>query len=355
MGKPVGAVYHRVVPRLPLPPPVRRSFDRASTPAGFRRASFALLFLLWAIIPSGAAVRLTASGLGCDAWPNCEEGSLVPAADANAWIEFTNRLFSGGVIIFAVLVWLAARQLRGRPKGLRGPALLTVVCTVGQVPLGAVTVEFDLHPVLVGSHFLLSVVALAIGTLLAVRAHDHAVGAHRTFDRSLAAPAALTAVALGAVLVSGVLTTAAGPHSGDRGAIDRIWALDEAAYVHVRVVIAFSCMAALLAVLAWRAHRRGPAIDAFTRRLGIATIPLLGLQVALGEIQYRNGLPWGVILAHVSIAGLLWVATLVVTWRLPRAQERRSARDWHGTHRSASGMASSRRSGIAEPQSTHTP
>lgn len=346
------------MPRLPLPGPIRRRLDRTATPAGFRTAALALLFFVWAIIPSGAAVRLTASGLGCDDWPNCEEGSLIPAQDANAWIEFTNRLFSGAVIIFAVLVWLVALRLPNRPSGLRAPALLVVACTIGQVPLGAVTVEFDLHPVLVGSHFLLSVVALAIATLLALRAHDHARGVSRGGDRRMGALAALTAACLGGVIVTGVLVTAAGPHSGDRGVIDRIWALNEAAYVHVRVVIAFVCVAAILGFVAWRRERRGSRVDTFAKNLGLAAIPLLGLQIALGEIQYRNGLPWGVILAHVSIAGLLWVATLTVTWRLARpeaAQDRRSARDWQGTHLSASGSASSRRSGMASPQSTQTP
>jgi heme a synthase len=346
------------VSRIPLPRPLGRALDRFATPQAFRQAAFALLFFLWAIIPSGAAVRLTGSGLGCDAWPNCQEGSLVPAKDANAWIEFSNRLFSGAVIILAILVWLVARRLPGRPKGLRGPALLAAACTVGQVPLGAVTVEFDLHPVLVGSHFLLSVIALAIGTLLALRAHDHARDITRTTDRKTAPFAAFTALSLGGVIVSGVFVTASGPHSGDKGAIDRIWALNEAAYVHVRVVIAFVVVAALLGYIAWRVDRRGAGIDTFTRNLGLATIPLLGVQIALGEIQYRNGLPWEVILAHVSIAGLLWISTLVVAWRLARpatAQERRSARDWHGTHLSASGSASSRRSGMSSPQSTHAP
>ena len=346
------------MPRIPLSGPLVRRLDRSATPHGFRRAAFASLFLLWAIIPSGAAVRLTASGLGCDAWPHCEAGSLVPAQDANAWIEFTNRLFSGGVILFAVFVWLAARRLPDRPRGLRGPAFAATACTIGQIPLGAVTVEFDLHPVLVGSHFLLSVIALAIGTLLALRAHDYSRDIVRTYQPRIGRLATATAAALGAVIVTGVLVTAAGPHSGDRGAIDRIWALDEAAYVHVRVVIAFSCLAAILAVVAWRANRGRPGIDPVARRLGIATVPLVGLQVALGEIQYRNELPWGIILAHVSLAGVLWVCTLVVTWRLGRpatVQERRSTFDWHGTQRSASGSASSRRSGMASPQSTQIP
>jgi cytochrome c oxidase assembly protein subunit 15 len=346
------------VPRPPRHTPPFGRLGRLATPDGFRRTAIALVILLWAVIPSGAAVRLTGSGLGCDAWPHCEEGSLVPALDAHAWIEFTNRLFSGGVIVFAIVVWVAAWRLPDRPRGLLGPALAALAATIGQIPLGAVTVEFDLHPVLVGSHFLLSIAALAAGTVLALRAHDHARAIARDRDRRRGALARLTAAALGTAIVSGVLVTASGPHSGDRGVIDRIWALDEAAYVHVRVVIAFVCLAVLTAVVVVRDGRRGRVIDPVVRRLGAATIPLVGVQVALGEIQYRNQLPWQVILAHVSLAGLLWVAALVVAWRLARpvaGQDRRSARDWQGTHLSASGSASNRRSGIASPQSTHTP
>jgi len=319
------------VPRPPLYASLRRGLDRLTTPDGFRRAAIALVILLWAVIPSGAAVRLTGSGLGCDAWPHCEDGSLVPAHDAHAWIEFTNRLFSGAVIIFAAVACLAAWRVTGRPRGLRAPALVAFAATVGQIPLGAVTVEFDLHPALVGSHFLLSIAALAVGTLLALRAHDHARGIARDGDRRWGALGVLTATALGAVIVSGVFVTASGPHSGDRGVIDRIWALDEAAYVHVRVVIAFVCLAALVTFAVVRDARRGCAFDPLVRRVGAATIPLIGVQVALGEIQYRNELPWQVILAHVGVAGLLWPAALVVLWRLARPvrgrQDRRSARD----------------------------
>jgi cytochrome c oxidase assembly protein subunit 15 len=336
---------------------LRRGWDRAATPEGFRPWAISVFALLWAIIPSGAAVRLTGSGLGCPQWPQCED-SIVPATGAHAWIEFTNRIFSAAVIAIAVLAWLAARRLPGRPRNLRRPALFAAAATIGQIPLGAVTVKFDLHPFLVGSHFLLSILALAAGALLALRAHDLARGIERGRDHRTGGLAALTALSLGAVIVTGVLVTASGPHSGDRAVIHRIWALNEATYVHVRAVIAFACVAAILVLWTWRAALRGRAIDPLARRLGLATVPLVGVQVALGEIQYRTQLPWQVILAHVAVAGLLWASTLVVTWRLARpetVQARRSARDWQGTHLSASGSASSLRSGMPSPQSTQSP
>ncbi|MEW6582824.1 MAG: COX15/CtaA family protein [Actinomycetota bacterium] len=343
--------------RLPLPSPARRVWRHWTSPQGFRSLAIAVAALLWAVIPSGAAVRLTGSGLGCPEWPHCED-SIVPAADHHAWIEFTNRVFSAAIILLAIVAWFAARRLPGRPVRLRRPALASAAMTVGQIPLGAVTVAYDLHPLLVACHFALSVLALSAGVVLALRAHDAARGVVRGTDRGLGVPGAVTAAALAVVIATGMLVTASGPHSGDRGVLDRIWALDEAAYVHVRAVIAFGALAALLGALIWRRVRAGLVLDRATRVTLAAAAPLIGAQVALGEIQYRSGLPWGVILVHVGVAGLLWIAALVAAYRLARpaeGQERRSARDWQGTHLSASGSASSRRSGMGAPQSTQSP
>ncbi len=58
---------------------------------GFLRLSLVTLTLLWLIIPSGAIVRLTSSGLGCPDWPLCD-GGVVPASAGHQLIEYTNRL-----------------------------------------------------------------------------------------------------------------------------------------------------------------------------------------------------------------------------------------------------------------------
>jgi heme A synthase len=40
----------------------------------------------------------------------------------------------------------------------------------------------------------------------------------------------------------------------------------------------------------------------------------LGAQAIVGEVQYRNALPWGLVLVHVILAAVIW--TLFVTLSL---------------------------------------
>ena len=283
------------------------------TPAGFRTLTLIAMIGLWAIVPSGAIVRLTGSGLGCPDWPLCD-GSVVPEAAGHAWIEFTNRIFSGLVMAVAVLTWLAARRLAGRPAALRRWSATIALATAGQVPLGAVTVYYDLHPALVSSHFLLSMVALGAGTVLWLRARDAAAGDARGWNRRQGPLAAATAAALGVVLTTGVLVTAAGPHSGDVDVIVRYGDFGDALHLHVRAAVAFLTLAAVLSAWLWR---EGGA-DRLTRRLAVAHVPLTLLQIGVGEYQFRNGLPWQVVAVHVSLAALLWALTVAVAWGIAR-------------------------------------
>jgi cytochrome c oxidase assembly protein subunit 15 len=292
---------------------ILRRWARLATPDAFRTLAFVALAGLWVIVPSGAVVRLTASGLGCPDWPLCN-GGVVPASAGHAWIEFSNRLLSGLVMAVCVLCWLVARRLPGRPAAVRRLSAAAALATIGQVPLGAVTVHFDLHPLLVAGHFLLSMTALALGTLLAVCADDLARGTARGWNRRRGPLAVLTAAGLGTAIVTGVLVTAAGPHSGDSEVVRRFGRLDHAAFVHVRAVFAGVALALVLVVWLWRSG----GADRFTRRLGLALVPLYGIQVALGEYQYRHRLPWGVVVAHVSVAGLCWAGTVAFAWLVLR-------------------------------------
>ncbi len=306
------AVTRRIAAASPLRAPVRL-WGRITQPAGFLKLALVALAGLWLIVPSGAFVRLTASGLGCPDWPLCH-GGVVPAAAGHQWIEYSNRLLSGLVMAVSVLCWFAARSLPGRPAGVRRWAAVIAVATVGQVPLGAVTVLFDLNPLLVASHFMLSMVALGAGTVLALRANDLARGVRRGWNRRHGPLAAVVAAALGAAIVTGVLVTAAGPHSGDAKVIHRFGRLDHAAYVHVRAVFVAVALAIVLVAWLWRESAScRPA-----RRLGLALLPLYGVQIALGEYQYRHRLPWGVVAAHVSVAGLCWAGTVALAWLVIR-------------------------------------
>ena len=66
------------------------------------------------IIATGGAVRLTASGLGCDQWPMCTTTSFVPGVDEgiHGIIEFSNRLMSPLLGVLAVLAVLAVWRFR---------------------------------------------------------------------------------------------------------------------------------------------------------------------------------------------------------------------------------------------------
>ena len=61
------------------------------SPAAFAWFAYAALAALFLIVVSGATVRLTGSGLGCEDWPNCGE-TFLPPKDYNALIEFGNRV-----------------------------------------------------------------------------------------------------------------------------------------------------------------------------------------------------------------------------------------------------------------------
>jgi cytochrome c oxidase assembly protein subunit 15 len=283
------------------------------TPWAFVRIALVSLAGLMVIIPSGALVRLTGSGLGCPDWPGCH-GQVVPPLSGHAWIEYSNRIVSGLVVIVAILTWVAALRMPGAPRRLRRWAAVPAIAGFLQGPLGALTVLSGLNPLLVSSHFLLSMAALGGGAMLALAARDHAMARTRGLDRGRARLAAGAAVALAGVLVTGVLVTAAGPYSGDPKVIRRLGNLADAAAIHVRVVIAFCVLALALGI--WLVRRR-PG-DPLTLRLGALFLPLLALQIALGEYQYRHRLPRGVVLTHVTVAGSVWTCGVAVAWLAAR-------------------------------------
>jgi len=307
------------------------------SPRRFVALAIASLVGLMVIIPSGALVRLTDSGLGCPDWPGCH-GDVVPPLSGHAIIEYSNRIFSAVVVVLAVLTWLAARRLPDRPAGLRRIAAVPALASVLQGPLGGVTVLFDLHPLLVASHFVVSMIALAAGALLVLEARDHAAGRVRSTDRRRAVLAGAALAALAGVVVTGVLVTAAGPHSGDPAVIRRFGILPDAAAIHVRFVIGFAVLA--VAIGAWLVRHR--PLERTVVRLIVAFVPVLGLQVAVGEYQYRHQLPWKVILVHVTIAGALWATGAVLAWLVARPAAERVQSGAPAPASAASGATASR-------------
>ncbi len=298
------------------PTPLARILGFALTPAQYLRLALLELFALWLIVGTGAAVRLTDSGLGCRHWPGCEAGHPLPAKNYHAFIEFGNRVVGGVVILVTLLGWLGARRTFGLPRALRVLALGIFVGTLLQAPLGYLAVKSDLRWPVVMAHLLLSMVLVAGAVALVLETRGAEEGRVAPFvPRELQRLGYLFAAACFVLLLSGTFATAAGPHSGGGKHIDRFAKFQPVLYGHAATVALFC--AAFVFSLGYLAARRerSPRLFSFAVAVGV----LLLVQMGLGELQYRTHLAWGLVLVHVLIAATVWagVVALALLFRRP--------------------------------------
>ena len=237
------------------------------SPARFVQVAVANTLLLWLIVGSGAAVRLTDSGLGCRAWPGCERGRPLPEKDIHAFVEFGNRLVGGVVITLALVTWLAARRAPGLPAWARRVALFVFLGALAQAPIGYLAVATDLRWPVVMTHLLLSFALLAGAVVVTVEAFGLRDGRSPPVVPPELRRLALVFVGTGlALVVSGTFATAAGPHSGGGEHIDRFGSLEPTVYVHGAIVGAF-LLSFLFAIGYLAAYRqRSPRLFRFARR-----------------------------------------------------------------------------------------
>src|SRR5205823_6548314 len=136
----------------------------------FRRVALANVLWLFVIVSSGATVRLTGSGLGCEHWPGCNAGTRIFPTGYHSYVEFSNRVISGIAVFVALATWLLALMSPFLQRWVRWVAGLAFAGTLAEAPLGAITVKYHLNPWLVGTHFLLSILVLACGVLVLLEA-----------------------------------------------------------------------------------------------------------------------------------------------------------------------------------------
>ncbi len=296
---------------------VARVRSREVSPGRYLQVAAASAISLYVIVLTGALVRLTGSGLACESWPGCQEGAFFPAVGEHSTIEFGNRVVALAPILLSLLAWIAAPRTPGLGGGTTWIAAGVFLGTIAQAPLGLLTIRLDLHPLMVGTHFLLALVVLAGAVALAVEAWGNARGRVQSpAPRWLRAVALVLVVACGILVVTGTLSTAAGPHPGDSAEIDRFWNLLDAVWWHVRATAAFGL--SFLILVAWLVRERG-RVPGLVRATGVL-LALLLLQMGVGEIQFRNQLPWWLVLVHVGLAAAVWAWTgglVTALWRTP--------------------------------------
>src|SRR5438445_2642174 len=138
-------------------------------PAQYAGVAYVALGALTLIVLSGAAVRLTGSGLGCPDWPRCY-GHAYPPLDAHALIEFSNRVITVPVSLAAGAAWLLALRRRPYRRDLTRLGLLLPLGVIAQAVLGGFTVRGELDYGYVMGHFALSMLILLAAVLLVWRA-----------------------------------------------------------------------------------------------------------------------------------------------------------------------------------------
>jgi len=293
---------------------------RTLTPAAFLRLAVASCVSIFLVVTSGAFVRLTGSGLGCENWPSCGDRPY-PEQGFHAFVEFGNRMVALVGIVLTLVTWLGSRRVAGLSRYASWAALGAFLVAVAQIPMGGITIALDLHPLAVMTHFLLGLTVVALSAIVVLEAWSLVAG--------MAAPAgprrlreAVTWAGLplcAALVVTGAVATASGPHPGSSQDVKRLGIeITDALYVHVRVAAVFGIGALVVGWLLWRLRESHPGI----LKLWSALLLALGAQAILGEVQYRSALPWGLVLVHVFLAATIWalsVSLAYVLWRPPSA------------------------------------
>ncbi len=284
------------------------------TPRGYRRIADAALASLVIIVLTGAAVRVTGSGLGCPDWPTCR-GGAVPPLDLHTWVEYGNRLFTGVVSAACVAAGVLAFRRRPFRRDLAVLGLLLPFGVLCQAVLGGFTVLYDLAPGFVMGHYGLSMLCLAAAVALSWRARHEPGERPRNPDRvAVWGTRALVPLAAVAIFL-GTAASASGPHGGGAGTgdvIDRLewWGADsiiQSVHWHGRFANLLGIAAVIGFVVLWR---RGAPRE-HLRAMGLLCV-LMAVQGAVGALQYWVlGLPAEMVWIHVALATATW---LVVLW-----------------------------------------
>ena len=316
--------------------------------ASMRRLALAAVIADTVIMSTGAAVRLSSSGLGCPDWPQCSTADIVASKNAgqtllNTWIEFGNRLLNFPLVIIAGLIFIAA--CRFRPGGRRRRDLVWLAAAqplgvVAQAVIGGIVVLTKLNPAAVSVHFLVSASIVAAAVALQARCAQGGRGGRGGLGGKASLPrgvrgdgsprkeeqggsggdrppgedtvrrdlrlvsAALVAVTC-AMLAAGTVVTGTGPLAGHADTPRYKLPLEGVTQLHADIGWLLAGLAVAL-VLGLRLSGAPPRAV----RASWIMLAALGSQGVIGYIQYFTHLPAGLVWVHVTGSVLVWIAVL---------------------------------------------
>jgi cytochrome c oxidase assembly protein subunit 15 len=276
------------------------------SPLQYRRATLAALLLLATIVVTGAAVRLTNSGLGCDDWPNCNQTKFVSVSSFHETIEQTNRLFTGLVTIAVIAAVLGSVRREPKRRDLVWLSWGLVGGVIGQIVLGGITVLFDLNPALVACHFLLSIALVTDAVVLHHRAGSDAPPGPSASEIARRWGNVLLGAALIAIM-AGTVVTGTGPHGGDEKAPRFQLVMTDVVRVHSILVWVLVGLTVLMAI---RLRREGAS--PLAQKTVIVLLVAEIAQGAIGYTQYFTGVPPLLVGFHIVGALAVWISALRV-------------------------------------------
>ncbi|MEY4398414.1 MAG: hypothetical protein RLZ53_990 [Actinomycetota bacterium] len=272
----------------------------------------ALRVFVWAsvisqilIVVTGGAVRLTSSGLGCPDWPTCDGENIVttPEMGIHGVIEFSNRLLTFVLLVIAIGTLVLARKLQGG-RNLFRPALALIFGIFVQAVVGGVSVWFKLNPWIVGLHFVVSAVMIAIAAVLMWRTYAPKISDSNGKEQAIAK------LVLALVVITelvGVLVTGSGPHAGDLETPRNGFNSELLQHIH-----SYPAYASLIGLFVLLVLVRRRDVDGYASRLVFWTLASIACQAAIGIVQARLGLPAELVALHLLLASSI-IALVTLT------------------------------------------
>lgn len=278
------------------------------SPQRYTKIATAALVLLCIIVVTGAAVRLTGSGLGCEDWPRCNDERFIDVSTGHGAIEQVNRLFTGLVAAGVILAVLAARLRRPYRVDLVRLAWGLVAGVVGQVVLGGIVVLTDLHPLANQGHFVLSMILVSNATILVLSSRNPAPV--EPLDSRTRRIGRLMVISGVVAILAGTIVTGSGPHAGDENA--RRFDLDISSVARLHGLSVILTLVLLVATIAMARRSLGTWHE--VSGLLELTMVVAVLQGVVGYVQYFNGIP--AVLVSVHIAGATaFMIVMTALWR----------------------------------------
>ena len=278
----------------------------------FRRLALASAVMLVVIVASGATVRLTGSGLGCQHWPGCQAGDPFPKTGYHSFIEFSNRIVAAIAILATLAAFVAALRVPRRRAGCAGSP---VARSSGTLAAGAARRDHrPLQAQPVARRARTSCSRSSCSPSACSSRSRRGTSAASPCSSGIRTLALVVGAACGALLVSGVARDRRRPalrrRSVSRGSGSSSRPSGCTCARPRSSGSPSSCSSR-------GSDHAGAAISATPS----SVLALLVVQMIVGEIQYRTHLPLGLVILHVTLSAVVWAATVVFVatlWRPSR-------------------------------------